>query len=133
MLTLISISSERLAWLAWRSFPALSVGGGGRRKRSWRYWLKPINRAFGFGDVARRHDIYPAQIRLWRKTLSHFDVSASFLPVHLVNEISLGQMAAAGGAPVLIKIQLRNGRSLKVPADLERKTLSSLIACVEAA
>ncbi|WP_082523457.1 transposase [Ensifer sp. Root31] len=33
------------------------------------------------GDVTRRHDIYPAQIRLWRKTLSHFDVSASFLPV----------------------------------------------------
>ncbi|WP_410176694.1 transposase [Sinorhizobium medicae] len=46
------------------------------------------------GDVARHHDIYPAQIRLWRKTLSHFDVPASFLPVHLVNEISLGQMPA---------------------------------------
>jgi transposase len=85
------------------------------------------------GDVARRHDIHPAQIRVWRKTFSHFDVSASFLPVHLVNEIGLGQMPAAGGAPVLIKIQLRNGRSLKVPADIERKTLSSLIACVEAA
>ncbi|NRQ16339.1 hypothetical protein BHMPCIPO_03599 [Ensifer sesbaniae] len=27
------------------------------------------------GDVARRHDIYPAQIRLWRKTLSHFEAS----------------------------------------------------------
>ncbi|MGY5795673.1 IS66-like element accessory protein TnpA len=85
------------------------------------------------GDVARRHDIYPAQIRLWRKTLSHFDVSAPFLPVHLVNEVSLGQIPAARGAPALINIQLRNGRSLKVPADIERKTLSSLIACVEAA
>lgn len=84
------------------------------------------------GDVARRHDIYPAQIRLWRKTLSHFDVS-TFLPVHLVNEVSLGHMPAAGGAPALIKIQLRNGRSLKVPADIERETLSSLIPCVEAA
>ncbi|WP_158605843.1 transposase (plasmid) [Sinorhizobium meliloti] len=67
------------------------------------------------GDVARRHDIYPAQIRLWRKMLSHFDVSATFLPVHL------GQMPAAGGAPAPIKMQLRNGRSLKVPADIERK------------
>ena len=74
------------------------------------------------------------RIRVWRKTLSsHFDVSASFLPVHLVNETSLGQMPAAGGTPGLIKIQLRNSRSLKVPADIERKTLSSLIACVEAA
>jgi hypothetical protein len=51
----------------------------------------------------------------------------------LVNEVSLGQRPAAGGAAALIKIQLRNGRSLKVPADIERKTLSSLIACVEAA
>ncbi|MQX89025.1 transposase [Sinorhizobium meliloti] len=50
------------------------------------------------GDVARSHDIYPAQIRLQRKTLSHFDVSASFLPVHLGSEVSLGQMPAAGGA-----------------------------------
>ncbi|UYZ10751.1 transposase [Agrobacterium salinitolerans] len=24
------------------------------------------------GDVARRHDIHPGQIRLWRKTFSHF-------------------------------------------------------------
>jgi len=79
------------------------------------------------GDVARRHDIYPAQIRLWRKTLSHFDVSASFLPVQLLDEVSLGQ------TPVVIKILLRNGRGLKVPADIERKTLASLIACVEAA
>ena len=42
------------------------------------------------GDVARRHDIYPAQIRLWRKTLSHFEASTSFFPVQLVDDVSLG-------------------------------------------
>ncbi|PDT83707.1 transposase [Sinorhizobium sp. BJ1] len=85
------------------------------------------------GYVARRHDIYPAQIRLWRKSLSHFDASASFLPVQLVDEVTLGQTPAASPTPVFIKILLRNGRGLKVPADIERKTLASLIACVEAA
>ena len=85
------------------------------------------------GDVARRHDIYPAQIRLWRKTLSHFEASTSFLPVQLVDDVSLGQTPAASPAPVFIEILLRNGRGLKVPADIERKMLASFIACVEAA
>lgn len=39
------------------------------------------------GDVARRHDIHPGQIRLWRKTFSHFGASPSFLPVHLVGDV----------------------------------------------
>uniref|UniRef100_UPI00403F7072 transposase n=1 Tax=Rhizobium sp. T1473 TaxID=555321 RepID=UPI00403F7072 len=64
------------------------------------------------GDVARRHDIYPAQIRLWRKALSHFDASAPSLPVHLVDEVRLGQTPPARATPVLIKILLRNGRRL---------------------
>ncbi|MBZ7924883.1 transposase [Ensifer adhaerens] len=85
------------------------------------------------GDVARRHDIYPAQIRLWRQTLSHFEASTSFLPVQLVDEVGLGQPPVASPTPVFIEISLRNGRGLKVPADIERKTLASLIACVEAA
>ena len=85
------------------------------------------------GDVARRHDIHPGQIRLWRKTFSHFSASPSFLPVQLVGDVGFEQKPAASPAPMFIKILLRNGRGLKVPADLERKTLASLIACVEAA
>lgn len=38
------------------------------------------------GDVARRHDIYPAQIRLWRRVLSPFDAPSSFVPVRLLDE-----------------------------------------------
>jgi transposase len=85
------------------------------------------------GDVARRHDIYPAQIRLWRRTFSRFSAPATFLPVELVGEVSHGQAPVAPPAPMVIEILLRNGRGLKVPADLERRTLASLIACVEAA
>ncbi|MBV1703171.1 MAG: transposase [Hyphomicrobiales bacterium] len=85
------------------------------------------------GEVARRHDIFPTQIRLWRKMRSQADASASFLPVHLIDDVGTAQDPADRGAPMLIEIRLRNGRSLKVPAEINRKTLASLIVCVEAA
>lgn len=85
------------------------------------------------GDVARRHDIHPGQIRLWRKTFSHFSASPSFVPLQLVDNIGQRQKPAVPPSRVFIEILLRNGRGLKVPVDLERKTLASLIACVEAA
>ncbi|WP_077068186.1 IS66-like element accessory protein TnpA [Ensifer aridi] len=117
----------------------MEIISGVERRRRWSKEAKLAilaeadERGVRISDVARRHDIFPAQIRLWRKTLSRFDAPASFLPVHLVDEVGLGQTPAVPATPVLIKILLRNGRCLKVPADIERKTLSSLIACVEAA
>jgi transposase len=115
----------------------MEIISGVERRRRWSKEAKLATLAEAdqsgvrIGDVARAMTFYPAQIRLWRKTLSHFDVSATFLPVHLVNEVSLGQIPAAGRAPAPIKIPLLNGRRVKVPADIERKMLSSLIACLE--
>ncbi|MET3616371.1 transposase [Rhizobium aquaticum] len=85
------------------------------------------------GEVARRHDIFPAQIRLWRKMRGQADTSTSFLPVHLIDDVGAAQDPADRGTPMLVEIRLRNGRRLKVPAEIKRKTLASLIACVEAA
>lgn len=84
------------------------------------------------GEVARRHDIFQAQIRLWRKMRGQTDASTSFLPVHLIDDVGAAQ-GPADGMPMLVEIRLRNGRRLKVPAEIKRKTLASLIACVEAA
>jgi transposase len=93
------------------------------------------------GEVARRHDIYPAQIRSWRQSFSAPDNLRAFVPVNLVDS-DAGGLAGRGrgrgaGAPIaqssMIEIALRNGRSLKAPADIDRRTLASLIACVEAA
>lgn len=84
------------------------------------------------GDFARRHDIYPAQIRLWRRVLSPFDAPSSFIPVQMLDEEALEQSLPTEARRVSIAIVLRNGRGLKVPSDIERKTLASLIACVEA-
>ena len=38
------------------------------------------------GDVARRHDIYPAQIRLWRNAFAEFGVPGALVPVNIVDE-----------------------------------------------
>lgn len=91
------------------------------------------------GEVARRHDIYPAQIRAWRQTFSAPDDLPAFAPVNLVDR-SGGAFADGGHCPgpsftrsLMIEISLRNGRTLKAPADMDRRTLASLISCVEAA
>lgn len=116
----------------------IEVMSGVERRRRWsreaklRILAEADQPGVRIGDVARRHDIYPAQIRLWRQTFGHFS-APTFLPVQLVEEISSGQAPVMPPASVAIEILLRNGRSLKVPADLDRRLLTSLIACVEAA
>ena len=97
-------------------------------------------------DVARRYDIYPAQMRSWRQTLRGVGVPATFLPVEIIHEAmpvhATGRMDARSTdlappcltprQPVIIEIVFGNGRCLKVPSDLELNRLASLITCVEA-
>jgi transposase len=117
----------------------MEVISGIERRRRWseEVKLKILAEAdqpgIRIGDVARRHDIYPAQIRLWRQTFSRFSAPASFLPVELVEEVNFGQAPVTRPSLPIVEILLRNGRGLKVPADLERRMLTALIACVEAA
>lgn len=85
------------------------------------------------GDVARRHDIHPGQIRLWRQSFSYADQPTVFLPVEITQEAGVGQASTAATRPAIVEILLRNGRRLKVPADIELKLLGPLVACVEAA
>ena len=89
------------------------------------------------GDVARRHDIDPAQIRLWRNAFTEFGVPGALVPVKMIDEPGVGGDVARRGlgnaAAPLIEITLRNGRGLKVPADIAPGTLTALIVCVEAA
>ena len=91
------------------------------------------------GDVARRHDIYPAQIQLWRKMFTTFDLPGALVPVDIVDDAGVGGGVERRGpgdalriAPT-IEITLRNGRCLKVSADIEPGMLTSLIVCVEVA
>jgi transposase len=56
-----------------------------------------------------------------------------FLPVEITEEVSATQAPDTPPTPAVIEISLRNGRCLRVPADVELRMLGSLIACVEAA
>ena len=118
------------------------ITGGGRRRR----WpdedkLRVLEEAAQPGarlsDVARRHDILPQQIRRWRRQLLD-DVqvmpeASIFAPVTLIDGPVPSSGRGSKPRPLMVEISLRNGRVLKVAADLERQVLASLIACVEAA
>lgn len=122
----------------------IEIVSGTERRRRWsdetklRILAEADQPGARIGEVARRHDIMPGQIRYWRKTFSAFDAPMTFVPVHVIDGPGVDRGArggeprrAATGAQV-VEILLRNGRSLKAPADIDPRMLSSLIACVEA-
>ena len=120
------------------------ITGGGRRRR----WpdedkLRVLEEAAEPGvrlsDVARRHDILPQQIRRWRRQLfgevEAIPEAQIFAPVTLIEAPPPPQPGGRSSKPrlAMVEISLRNGRVLKVAADLDRQVLASLITCVEAA
>ncbi len=122
----------------------LEIVSGVERRRRWsdeaklRILAEADEPGARIGEVARRHDIFPAQIRAWRQAFSALDNLPTFVPVNIVDS-DAGGLSGRGrgaGAPIaqssMIEIALRNGRSLKAPADIDRRMLASLIACVEA-
>lgn len=120
---------------------------GADRQRRWstEQKLSILREAFSgdgsVSDVARRHDILPQQLYAWRKKLSLPGLlpieGVSFVPVSVVE--GSGSMADSSKRSVArsrskdIEIALRNGRLLRVAADIDLEVLSSLVACVEAA
>nr|NTA45144.1 transposase [Agrobacterium tumefaciens] len=85
------------------------------------------------GDTARRHDIHPGHVRLWRQSFSYPDRPTVFLPVDISEEVGVSQPSTAVTRPSTVDILPRNGRCLKVLIDVELKLLGQLVACVEAA
>lgn len=120
---------------------------GGERQRRWSTELKLLilQEAFSadgsVSDVARRHDVLPQQIYAWRKKLSPPDLGspqkASLVPVSIIgpseNPSNGCKRSAVGSRCKDVEIVLKNGRLLRIGADLDLGVLASLIACVEAA
>lgn len=120
---------------------------GAERQRRWstEQKLSILQEAFSAGcrvsDVARRHDVLPQQIYAWRKKFSLPGLkppqTVSFVPVSLVggSESMSDGSKRSGARPRCkdVEIVLRNGRSLRIAADMDLEVLSSLVACVEAA
>ncbi|WP_160012622.1 transposase [Rhizobium sp. 18055] len=117
----------------------MEIMSGTERRRRWsdeaklRILAEADQPGVRIGDVARRHDVYPSQIRLWRQSFSYAARPAVFLPVEITEEVSATPAPDTPPTPAVIEISLRNGRCLRVPADMDLEVLSSLVACVEAA
>ena len=117
----------------------MEIISGTERRRRWsdeaklRILAQADEPGARIGDVARRHDIHPGQIRLWRKSFNYVDRPTVFLPVEITEDVSARQTPTTRSTPVMVEILLRNGRCLKVPIDVELKLLGPLVACVEAA
>jgi transposase len=120
---------------------------GVERQRRWstEQKLLMLQEAFGVdgtvSDVARRNDVLPQQIYAWRKKFSLPKLNspeiASFIPVSLIGgSESSSDSSKRSGVRLKCKdveIVLRNGRLLRIAADMDLEVLSSLVACVEAA
>lgn len=120
---------------------------GAERQRRWSTELKLsiLQEAFGTDGsvsvVARRHDILPQQIYAWRKKLSPPELevrkTASFIPVSVIGPLEspadVSKRSGLRSRSKDVEIILRNGRVLRIAADLDLELLSSLVACVEAA
>ena len=122
----------------------MEIISGVERRRRWPDELKMTILAEAerpgarIGQIARRYDLYPSQIRGWRKEFLAANPTPQFLPVSLVDTAASVASAPAferrePSPGALVEVSLRSGRGLKIPADLDLGMLTSLIKCVEAA
>jgi transposase len=90
-------------------------------------------------DVARRYDITRQHIYQWRRDLRSKGPPSGerpvFLPVDLIGDAVRRESAGAGAEARrghAVEIGLRDGRSLRVAAEVPEATLHRLIRIVEA-
>lgn len=81
--------------------------------------------------VARRHGIKPALLYRWRKESGGTTgPSVSLVPV-VLEEPAPKSVPVSTSASGMIEITLANGRTIKVPADLDAATLKRLLATID--
>jgi transposase len=136
----------------------MEIVTGRERRRRWsdekklQILQEAATSGLSVADVARRHDVLPQQIYIWRRQLLakvRTDAGAHgtpprFLPVAVVGEaeeaeVPRGERASGGEKPKAvarpgrIEIRCKGGRILKVEADLDPAVLRTLIRSVEEA
>ena len=93
------------------------------------------------GAVARRHDISRSQIYQWRRAFrsgrlqSESFAVVDFLPVEICDGGG-DEAAPAGETPlpdIMISIELRHGRTLRISSNLPSDEIRRLVAAVESA
>ena len=93
------------------------------------------------GAVARRHDISRSQIYQWRRAFrsgrlrSETFAVVDFLPVEVCvdNKDEAPSIDETPSADIMISIELRHGRTLRLPSTLPCHEIRRLVTAVESA
>ena len=106
----------------------MTVLSGPERRRRWSAAekLRMVEESLSAGaivaEVARRHDVHPNLLHLWRRQAREGSLSgagdngARFVPVAVTATPGVAGMAEQGaGVGSLIEVVLRNGRLLRLP------------------
>ena len=105
----------------------VTVLAGAERRRRWRAAekLRIVEESLASGasvaEVARRHDVHPNLVHLWRRQARTGmvspmpDCATGFVPVAITGESSVSRpMASDDGIGSVIEVVLRNGRVLRL-------------------
>jgi transposase len=91
------------------------------------------------GAVARRHDICRSQIYQWRRAFrsgqlrSETFAVVDLLPVEVCDDDEAEELPVDEEVSCLISIELRHGRTLRLPSTLPCHEIRRLVAAVELA
>jgi len=106
---------------------AVTVLAGPERRRRWTAAekLRIVEESEGgkasVAEVARRHDVHPNLLHLWRRQTRTGVLSvapggrADFMPVAIAAANGVARPAGGGSCGSAIEVMLRNGRVLRLP------------------
>ena len=105
----------------------MTIHSGPERRRRWtaaeklRIVEESLAGAASIAEVARRHDLHPNLLHLWRRQARAGALTGSpaegsrFVPVTISAGAAAPALMKAGGSDPIIEVVLRNGRVLRLP------------------
>ena len=116
---------------------------GRERRRRWseddklRMLAEAEDEGIPLAEVARRHDVHPQQLYVWRRALLRpappAGPATTFLPVEVTDTPATEPARERRRRSRTVEVTLRNGRRLRVEAEIAPDTLARLVRALETA